>query len=112
MPTAPILPDQQPLSAFAVVSHKNLFSQDRRGPDQNQAEQQNLLAGHQLLGIIIIGDTRAALIRAKNPPGKKEAEIEVVYLGEQWNGLKVEEISNESVIFQGKDGQKTLTFPE
>ncbi len=100
------------MSAFEVVVHKNLFSQDRRGPSQNQADQQNLLEGHQLLGIIIIGDTRAALIGAKNPPGKKEAEIDVVYLGEQWNGYKVEEITNESVLLQGKDGTKAFTFPE
>ncbi len=112
VPTAPILRDQQPMSAFEVVVHKNLFSQDRRGPSQNQADQQNLLEGHQLLGIIIIGDTRAALIGAKNPPGKKEAEIDVVYLGEQWNGYKVEEITNESVLLQGKDGTKAFTFPE
>jgi hypothetical protein len=113
VPSTPILRDQQPLSAFQVVTNKDLFSPDRRGPTQTQAANQNVLEGHFLLGTIIIGDIRAALIGMKTPPkGKKEAEIDVVYLGEQWNGLKVEEISNESVVFQGKDGQKTLTFPE
>jgi hypothetical protein len=113
VPSAPILRDQQPLSAFQVVADKDLFSPDRKGPTQTKATKQNLLEGHFLLGTIIIGDTRAALIGEKTPSrGRKAAEIDVVYLGEQWNGLKVEGISNESVIFQGKDGPKTLTFPE
>jgi hypothetical protein len=113
VPSTPILRDQQPLSAFQIVANKDLFSPDRRGPTHAQAAPKNFLEGHFLLGTIIIGDIRAALIGMKTPPkGKKEAEIDVVYLGEQWNGLKVEEISNESVIFQGKDGKKTLTFPE
>lgn len=113
VPSAPILRDQQPLSAFLVVANKNLFSPDRKGPAQSQAPKKNVLEGHFLLGTIIIGDTRAALIGMKNSPlDKKKPEIEVVFLGEQWNGMKVEQISNESVVFQGKDGQKTLTFPE
>lgn len=113
VPSAPILRDQQPLSAFQVVANKNLFNPDRTGPAQSQAANKNILEGHFLLGTIIIGDTRAALIGSKTPPqGKKEAEIDVVFLGEQWNGLKVEQISSESVIFLSKDGQKTLTFPE
>jgi hypothetical protein len=113
VPSTPILRDQQPLSAFQVVADKDLFSPDRKGPAQTQVAKQNILEGHLLLGTIIIGDTRAALIGNKSAPqGKKEAEIDVVFLGEQWNGLKVEQISNESVVFLGKDGQKTLTFPE
>jgi hypothetical protein len=112
VPTAPILRDQKPLSAFEVVEDKNLFSQDRIGPRRGQAKSQNVLEGYQLLGTIIVGDTRAALIGPKVPRDKKGAEVEVVYLGEQWNGFKALEISNESVIFQAKDGQKTLTFPE
>jgi len=111
VPKAPILRDQQPLSTFQVVAHKDLFSPDRKGPAQGQATKQNVLEGHFLLGTIIIGDMRAALI-GSNKPGKKDAEIEVVFLEEQWNGLKVAQISNESVVFQGKDGQKKLTFPE
>jgi hypothetical protein len=113
VPNTPILRDQQPLGAFAVVAGKNLFSEDRLGPNQGPAKSQDVLEGHQLLGIIIIGDTRAALIGSKAASRvKQEAEVEVVYLGEQWNGLKLVGISNESVVFQAKDGQKTLTFPE
>jgi hypothetical protein len=113
MPKAPILRDQQPLSAFKVVLDKNLFSPDRIGPAQNQAKNQNILKGYQLLGTIVIGDTRAALIGAKTPPrGSKEAAVDVVYLGDEWHGFKIEEISSDSVVFHGKDGRKALTFPE
>jgi hypothetical protein len=113
VPTAPILRDQQPMSAFFTVARKNLFSQDRRGPEQKQAKHGNYLEGHELLGTIIIGDTRAALIGAKaKRRGKKDTEIDVVYAGDDWNGLKVEKITNESVIFHGKDGRKTLTFSD
>lgn len=113
VPTAPILRDQQPLSAFGIVAQKDLFSPERQGPAGSQVKNQNFLEGHQLLGVIIVGHTRAALISPKTPtPGAKEAEVEVIYRGEQWNGLEVEDISHESVIFRTKEGQKILTFPE
>jgi hypothetical protein len=113
VPIVPILRDQQPLSAFAVVASKNLFSQDRSGPSLGVAKAQNSLEGRRLLGTMIIGDTRAALIGG-NPParGQAGAEVDVIYLGEEWGGFKVIEISNDSVVFQGKDGQRTLNFPE
>jgi hypothetical protein len=113
VPMAPILRDQQPLSAFAVVAAKNLFSQDRSGPSLGLAKGQNSLEGRKLLGTMIIGDTRAALIGG-NPPARGQAgsAVDVVYLGEEWGGFKIIEISNDSVVFQGKDGQKTLNFPE
>lgn len=115
VPTAPILRDQQPLNAFSVVAAKNLFSQDRTGPATGTAtgKSKDGLEGRQLYGIIIVGDKRAALIGAQTPAGgKKREEIEVVHLGEEWNGLRVVEISSEAVTFQGKDGIKTLNFPE
>jgi hypothetical protein len=95
------------------VAGKDLFSQDRTGPGLGPAKAQNTLEGRQLLGIMIIGDTRAALIGGKTPVSGKEApEVEVVYLGEDWDGFKVIEISVDSVVFQGKDGRRTLNFPE
>ena len=113
MPTAPILRNQQPLSAFGAVAAKNLFSQDRSIPTASVAKVQDSLEGHQLLGTMIIGETKAAIIGGKPLGGGKGApEIEAVYLGEEWNGFKVLEISNDSVTFHGKDGQKTLKFPE
>jgi hypothetical protein len=112
VPLAPILRDQEPLSSFAVVSNRNLFSPSRKGPALGQANNQNSLDGCQLLGTIVIGHTRAALIGGKTTPGRGGAEVEVVYVGQEWGGYKVMEILNDSVIFQGKDGRRTLNFPE
>jgi hypothetical protein len=113
VPVAPVLRDQQPLSAFAVVAAKNLFSQDRKGPSLGQAKNQNSLEGCQLLGTIIIGRTRAALIGCKTgSPARGGPAVEVVHLGEEWGGYKVVEVLNDTVVFQGKDGRRTLNFPE
>lgn len=113
VPTAPILRDQQPLSAFKPVAAKNLFSQDRRDSPAEIAKIQDSLEGRQLLGTMLIGDTKAAIIGGKSPgPGKGAPEVEAIYLGEEWNGFKVLEILNDSVTFLGKDGQRTLKFPE
>jgi hypothetical protein len=112
VPMAPILRDQQPLSAFAVVAAKNLFSQDRSGPALGPAKGRNSLEGRQLLGTMIIGDTRAALIGGKPRARGQGREVDVVYLGEAWGGFKIVAISRDSVVFQGKDGRKILNFPE
>jgi hypothetical protein len=113
VPTAPIIRDRQPLSAFKMVATKNLFSQDRSDPTADIAKVQDSLEGFELLGTLILGDTKAAIIGGK-PKGRTQGplEVEAVYLGEQWHGLKILEISNESVTFSGKDGRKTLKFPE
>jgi hypothetical protein len=95
------------------VVAKNLFSQDRRDLSADSAKVQDTLEGRQLLGILLIGDTKVAIIGGKpQGRGSGKPEAEAVYLGEEWNGLKLLEISNDSVIFSGKDGQKTLKFPE
>jgi len=113
MPTAPMLRDQQPLSAFKTVAAKSLFSQARSEPTVGVAKVQDSLEGRQLLGTMIIGETKAAIIGGKpQGSGKGKSEIEAVYLGEEWNGFKVLEISNDSVTFLSKDGRKTLKFPE
>ena len=62
MPKTPILRDQQPLSAFKTVTDKNLFSQDRSTPTAGVAKVQDSLEGRQLLGTMVIGETRAAII--------------------------------------------------
>ena len=112
MPTAPILRDRQPLSAFRNVAAKSLFSKTRSEPTVAVAKVQDSLEGRQLLGTMVIGATRVAIIGGKAPGTKGAAEVEAVYVGEEWNGFKVLEISNDSVTFHGKDGQKTLKFPE
>jgi hypothetical protein len=113
MPTAPILRDQQPLTAFKTVTAKNLFSQARSDPTVGVAKVQDTLEGRQLFGTMLIGDTKAAIIGGKpQGSGKGKIELEAVYLGEEWNGFTVLEISNDAVTFHNKDGQKTLKFPE
>lgn len=113
VPQAPVLRNQQPLSAFQSVLAQNLFSQDRKTAGAEVAKVQDSLEGRQLLGTLTIGATRAAIIGGKAPGrGKGAPEVEAVYLGEEWHGLKVLEISPDSVIFTGKDGRKTLKFPE
>ena len=113
MPTAPILRDQQPLSAFGDVVAKNLFSKERSTSATAVAKVQDSLEGFQLLGTMVIGETKAAIIGGKPVgAGRATIEVEAVYLGEEWNGCKVLEIANDSVTFLGKEGRKTLKFPE
>jgi hypothetical protein len=112
MPKAPILRDQQALEAFRVIAARNLFNQDRNDPTGGVADIQNVLEGRQLMGTMIIGDTKAAIIGGNLPGLKGGPEVEAVYLGEEWHGFKVLEILNNSVTFHGKDGRKTLKFPE
>jgi hypothetical protein len=113
VPKAPLLRDQQPLSAFRIVAAKNLFSQDRQDSPVEVAKVQDSLEGHQLLGTMTIGNTKVAIIGGKSPGrGQGAPAVEAVYLGEEWNGFKVLEILNDSVTFHGKDGRKTLKFPE
>ncbi len=115
VPQVKPLRDQRPLSDFTVVSAKNLFSPDRTGPTGAKAPQaQGNLEGRILLGTIIIGDERAALIADKAPQGRQQGGllVQVMRLGEEWEGFKLVEISNEGVVFQSKEGKKTLNFPE
>jgi hypothetical protein len=115
MPQTPMLRDTQPLSAFRVVAAKDLFSQERSGPEPgavSTAKRDNL-EGRKLLGTIIIGNERAAMIGGASPgKGGKASNVEVVRLGEELGGFKVVEISSEGVVFMGKAGKKTLNFPE
>jgi hypothetical protein len=112
-PAAPILRDNQPITAFAVVSAKDLFSQDRTGPGLEPAKSQSSLEGCELLGTMIIGDSKAAIIGGRLKEDAKSAkEVETVYLGEECQGLKIVDISDGSVTFSGRDGAKTLKFPE
>ena len=64
VPKAAPLRDQRPLSAFAEVSARNLFTQSRTGPGLGglTSKTKASLEGRLLLGIIIIGEERAALI--------------------------------------------------
>jgi hypothetical protein len=116
LPKPPLLRDRQPLTAFRVVAAIDLFNQDRRGPEENQPVKavEASLEGRQLTGTMLIGSERVALISGKAAPakGRSEAQVDVVRQGEEYDGFKVVEISSEAVILQGKDGKRTLSFPE
>ena len=114
IPVAPMLRNQQSLDAFRVVSAKDLFSQDRTGPDQGAAalQKQANLDGKLLLGTIIIGNQRLALIGGATPKKATDVNVDVVRLGEQWEGFKVVEITKDFVVFQSKIGKTKLQFPE
>jgi hypothetical protein len=114
VPQVKPLRDRRPLSDFMVVSEKNLFTESRTGPapGAKAPKTQGNLEGRVLLGTIILGNERAALIKDKATRGHKAPEVQVMRVGEVWEGFKVVEISNEAVVFQGKDGKKTLNFPE
>jgi hypothetical protein len=115
LPKAPLLRDRQPISAFKVVAAKDLFSQDRRGYEEKKpAKTEASLEGRQLMGTMIIGPERVALIsvKATGARGRGEAQVEVVHQGEEWEGFKVLEISSDTVILEGKEGKRTLNFPE
>jgi hypothetical protein len=68
------------------------------------------------MGTMIIGSERVALISGKPTPVRgmpaTQVQVDVVHQGEDYEGFKVLEISSEAVILQGKDGKKTLNFPE
>jgi hypothetical protein len=114
IPVAPILRNQQGLDAFRVVSSKNLFSQDRTGPDQETAapQKQGDLEGKLLLGTIIIGNQRIALIGGGSSRRPQDVTVEAVRQGEEWEGFKVMEITKGSVVFQGRNGITTLQFAD
>ena len=66
LPKAPILRDRHPISAFRVVAAKDLFSQTRTGPESDKpAKVEATLEGRQLMGTMIIGADRVALISSK-----------------------------------------------
>ena len=120
LPKTPMLRDQQPPGAFRIVAAKDLFSQDRHGPEEQPVKAQASLEGRQLMGTMMIGSEWVALISGKpagtpgrpGAPAAQASQVDVVHQGEDYDGFKVVEISSETVVLQGKDGKKTLNFPE
>jgi hypothetical protein len=116
-PKAPALRDSQPLEVFQVIAARSLFSPDRSGPEAGAGKGAAGLEGGHLMGVIIVGDQRAALIaRAGGPapgaPGAPPRQVDVVRLGEQLGNDTVVEISTDTVTVQGKSGKRTLGFPQ
>lgn len=109
LPQVKPLRSAEKLESFSVVTAKDLFSPDRSGIEAKPGEKGQTLEDGQLLGTIIVGDERAVLIGQAGAKGKQK--IQVLRQGEQWRGFKLLEITKDEVIFQGKEGQRSLTFP-
>ena len=118
LPKTPRLRDQQSLGAFQVVAARDLFSQDRKGPEKEEKPGKAVasLEGKELMGTMIIGTDRVALISTKSKKpvvaGQAGSQVDVVRQGDDLDGFKVMEISNEAVVLQSKDGKQTLNFPD
>ncbi|MBM4286060.1 MAG: hypothetical protein FJ128_12585 [Deltaproteobacteria bacterium] len=111
-PQAPVLRDREPLDAFRLVIQKNLFSPDRTGEEAHKPTKgQTSLEGSKLLGIIIIGVEKAALVaEPAGRPGRKA--VQVLRQGETWGNYQVVDITGEGLVLEGKEGRKTLDFPQ
>jgi hypothetical protein len=108
LPQPKTLRSKEALDSFNVVVAKDLFSPDRSGGEMSPAKGQTLEDGL-LLGTIIVGDEKAVLIGQTGAKGKQK--IQVLRQGEQWRGFRLVEITKDGVIFQGKEGKRSLTFP-
>jgi hypothetical protein len=109
LPQVKPLRSAEKLESFSVVTAKDLFSPDRSGIEARPGEKGQTLEDGQLLGTIIVGDEKAVLIGQSGAKGKQK--IQVLRQGEQWRGFKLVEITKDEVIFQGKEGTRSLTFP-
>jgi hypothetical protein len=109
LPKLKPLKHQEPMEGFKVVVAKDLFDPQRKGTESaGGPAKPATLEDSQLLGTIIIGAERAALL-AQGPKGRQK--IQVVRKGEEWRGNHLVEITSDEVVFEGKEGKRTLTFP-
>ncbi len=109
LPQAKPLRSKEALDSFNVVVGKDLFSPDRSGGEMSAGDKGQSLEDGLLLGTIIVGDEKAVLIGQAGVKGKQK--IQVLRQGEQWRGFRLLEITKDEVVFQGKEGKRSLTFP-
>lgn len=114
IPVAPMLRNQQGLNEFRDVAARSLFSPDRTGPEVTGVARQGQgsIEGKLLLGTIIIGSQKVALIGGPPVGRQRETNVEAIKLGDEWEGFKVVDINRGAVVFQNKNGATTLQFPE
>lgn len=113
-PTAVSLPEVQPLSAYKSIVEKNLFSSLRQetGKPAVAAKAGEPQVKMTLVGTIIIGSQRAALISTESPGKGKGGTVEILRPGETWQDYQVLEVKASEVTLT-QDGKKiTLGFPE
>jgi len=104
--------DPQPESFYETVVTKNLFSPQRHSEINTISGQiqKNDFDSNILQGIIVVGQGRAALVTPKDP--QPDNPVETIRPGEIWHGYKVLEIDADKVVFESKEGQKIMSFPE
>lgn len=106
--------ESQPVTAFQVVSSRNLFSTSRREAAKPAPAAKEGGAGEQalLLGTIIIGQERVALVAAKDKGNVPRGPVEVLRVGESWQGYRIQEIKAEGLVLEREGQTRTLSFPE
>lgn len=113
-PAAISLPEVQPLAAYKVIVEKNLFSSLRQETDKpvvaaKAGEPQVKMT---LVGTIIIGSQRAALISTESPGKGKGGAVEILRPGETWQDYQVLEVKASEVTLAQNGKKITLSFPE
>jgi len=101
------LPQPQPLSQFAVVWQKPLFSPDRK-PMASEAAGNSNLGDLQLSGIILTGGLRMALLHDKN--GDQQLRLRE---GESTpdGSITLVEVRPRSAVFDSSSGRTELKLP-
>lgn len=114
LPSPPLARDMQPVTAFKVITAKNLFTSWRKEPTKTEAAKpaKDELEKGYLIGTIIVGNGRAALVGLKEQGARKPDQVQVVRVGETWQGYKITEITLKGIVLVGEGGTKTLNFPE
>lgn len=106
IPKPPGTGAKSPLSAYRVVVQQNLFDPSRQGEAGAAGKAPASLEAGKLLGTIIIGPEKAALITGSSP--RPSSEIHVIRPGERWGSLDILEINDGMVEIKDKEGKKTL----
>ena len=91
-----------------IVEH-NIFSPDRKyTPEQKTAKSKAAKGAIKLVGIILAGDLKEAVISIKgaNPP------VMILKEGEEANGCKVVSITSQKVVIERNGKRETLVFEE
>jgi len=91
-----------------IVEH-NLFSPDRRfTPETKKAESKAATGNIKLVGVIMVGDLKEAVISIKgaNPP------VMILKEGEEANGCKVLTVNATEVVVERNGKRETLVFEE
>ena len=102
---APLLPSLPPYSEFAVTSERPLFSPSRRPPTAEQHGTSALEERYRLLGLVITGNAKRALIG--EIAGGRRLEVGE---GDTIEGWAVKRIERDAVVFASPAGEATLTL--